>query len=30
VEKSFGASPDADRARMPDRQGIGGPPPLND
>jgi uncharacterized membrane protein len=28
VETSFGASPDADRARMPDRQGIGGPPPL--
>jgi uncharacterized membrane protein len=29
VERSFGASPDADRARMPDRQGIGGPPPLD-
>jgi uncharacterized membrane protein len=28
VETSFGASPDADRARLPDRQGIGGPPPL--
>jgi len=28
VERSFGSSPDADRARMPDRQGIGGPPPL--
>lgn len=29
VERSFGASPDADRARLPDRQGIGGPPPLD-
>ena len=29
VERSFGASPDADRARVPDRQGIGGPPPLD-
>ena len=29
VERTFGSSPDADRARMPDRQGIGGPPPLD-
>ena len=29
VERSFGASPDADRARAADRQGIGGPPPLD-
>ena len=29
VETSFGASPDADRARVPDRQGIGGSPRLD-
>ncbi len=29
VEKSFGTSPDADRARVADRQGIGGPPRLD-